>query len=106
MSLLDYLDRQTVRDLPPWIRRFLSRCHPKRVVRVPMPMNHHGLQDRDRTIRYEHWRNRQDGLGWRQSIRVLAHRHDLTYETVRHIVRRRQGGASNVTTSPHAEVRE
>ncbi len=89
-GLLAYLDGETVRTLPPWIRRFLARCHPKRVIRVPLPLTGPELRDRDRTIRREHWQQRQGGMLWCESIRVLSRRHGLSRSTVVRIVKARQ----------------
>ena len=109
-GLLAYLDPSTIRELPPWIRRFLARCHPKRVVRVPLALTGQELLDRDRTIRHEHWLNRQAGRGWRESARLLARRYGISYVAVEHIVRASkltpesnstQGVAKNVTTGRH-----
>jgi len=88
-GLLVYLDGATIRALPPWIRRFLARCHPKRVIRVPLPMTGPELRDRDRTIRREHWENRAQGIGWEASVSILRRRHGVSRATVTRIIRRK-----------------
>lgn len=88
-GLLAYLDGETIRTLPPWIRRFLGRCQPKRVIRVPLPLTGPELRDRDRTIRREHWLNRTQGIGWEESVSILRRRHGISRATVTRIIRQR-----------------
>jgi len=98
-SLLDYLEGSIIRELPPWIRRFLSHCHPKRVIRVPAPLCGAEIRDRDQTIRTEHWCNRREGLTWKDSVDLLSARHGMSPATVARIIRNKKLTQSSNSTS-------